>query len=71
MLQFPTDRRSPASPEDADLLVCACGSTWFELCTVDPDGTKHHGAVVLNDAGRVTGYTGTPHCLSCGRENIP
>lgn len=66
------DRRAarPTSDQLPGLLVCTCGSTWFELCTVDDEG-KVYGAVCLDEEGKVTGYSGTPHCLSCGREKLP
>jgi hypothetical protein len=66
-----SSRRPAPTGENLGYLVCECGSAWFELCTIDSDGTKHHGAVSLNDAGSVTGYSGTPHCLECGREKLP
>lgn len=71
VLQFPTDRRATAHVEQTAHLTCPCGSTWFELCSVGRDGQKIQGAVVLTATGNVSGYTGTPHCLECGRENIP
>lgn len=67
VLNFPT---SP-QPEDRTYVTCNCGSAWFELCTIDADGTKNFGAVTMDDAGRVTGYSGTPHCVECGRERLP
>lgn len=71
MVDF-TQRRTTSPREDLPgLLVCDCGSAWFELCTIDDDGTKNYGAVVLNETGSVTGYSGTPHCLECGREKLP
>lgn len=71
VLQF-QPRGSASSAEDLPgLLVCDCGSAWFELCTIDADGTKNYGAVALNEEGSVTGYSGTPHCLECGREKLP
>jgi hypothetical protein len=63
--------RGTSRTHDDEPLVCSCGSSWFELCTIDATGTKTYGAVVVNQAGSVTGYSGTPHCLSCGRENLP
>lgn len=71
VLSIDAAARRPSSADDGSLLLCDCGSSWFELCTIDPDGTKHFGAVVLNEAGSVTGYSGTPHCLQCGREKLP
>lgn len=65
------DDRRPARTHVPGLLTCDCGSTWFELCTVDDEGARNHGAVCLAEDGRVTGYSGTPHCLNCGREKLP
>lgn len=70
VLKIDAGRRTAGSSVPG-LLVCGCGSSWFELCTIDRDGSKHHGAVVLNEQGSVTGYSGTPHCLECGREKLP
>jgi hypothetical protein len=70
VLQLHPERWSAGSPDD-DLLVCECGSGWFELCTVDADGTKVHGVVALDAKGSVTAYSGTPHCCECGRERLP
>ena len=60
----------PTAAGDDDLMVCACGSTWFELYVLDGAGERVHGAVVLNRAGDVTGYNGIPHCLDCGSEQL-
>ena len=67
VLQFP-DRRTTVDPDA--LLVCECGSAWFELYTT-VDGVRENGTVILNARGNVTGYTGIPHCTECGRENLP
>lgn len=71
VVNIDTRRASGPSVELPGLLVCDCGSAWFELCTVDDDGTKNYGAVCLNEEGAVTGYAGTPHCLQCGVEKLP
>lgn len=66
-----SDWRS-TSPAGAAPLVCSdCGGSWFELYTTQADGTRAHGAVVLDRRGRITGYGGTPHCVSCGHEELP
>ena len=69
VLQFPNGGSSSAG--DDDLLVCECGSAWFELYVLDEDGEKVNGAVVLNHRGNITGYNGIPHCVECGREKLP
>lgn len=71
VLQIDRASRRSASAEDAGYVVCDCGSAWFELCSIDSAGEKVYGAVSLNETGSVTGYTGTPHCIECGREKLP
>lgn len=45
--------------------TCPCGEAWFELRNAT--GPAPHGAVSLAaDRQSINGYTGTPHCLSCG-----
>lgn len=67
VLQFPT----PQAAQVDGYVTCECGSAWFELCSIDRDGTKHAGAVSMDETGRITGYSGTPHCIDCGREKLP
>lgn len=70
VLPFPSSRRTASAAED-DLMTCPCGSSWFELYDVDLSGEKTTGAVVVNREGRITGYSGIPHCLECGQPNLP
>ncbi|MFD6097190.1 hypothetical protein ACFVWN_20415 [Nocardiopsis flavescens] len=44
--------------------TCPCGAAWFTLHR--PDGRP--GAVCLDETGRITGYTGIPHCAECGAQ---
>lgn len=63
------DRRLP--PQDGyDGLRRECGGAWFRLGAGSPEDFEH-GAVCINADGSVTGYSGTPHCASCGRECLP
>ena len=61
-------RRRTASTDD--LLICDCGSTWFELRD-RRGGEDRAGAVVINHEGRVTGYSGITHCVECGQAKLP
>ncbi|WP_152626490.1 hypothetical protein [Streptacidiphilus carbonis] len=55
------ERRRRAAERVYDGLMCPCGDAWFVLRTDDGPG-----AVVLDSEGTVTGYSGVPHCMSCG-----
>jgi hypothetical protein len=52
------DRRAAAADTGYEGIMCPCGDAWF---TLGPDG-----AVVLDVDGTVSGYVGTPRCMSCG-----
>lgn len=67
VLQFPAPRAAQAD----GYMTCDCGSAWFEIYSIDREGTKHPGAVSMDETGRITGYSGTPHCIDCGREKLP
>jgi hypothetical protein len=56
------DVEAAAAP---DYAVCPCGEAWFELRNTGDLAPQ--GAVCLSPGGSVTGYTGRPYCLSCGR----
>lgn len=56
------DRRPEVQPA-YDGTICTCGEAWFVL---HGDNTAPNGAVCLARDGTVTGYTGRPHCMSCG-----
>jgi hypothetical protein len=62
------DDRRRIPPTGGQPLRCRrCGSEWFRLegRANDPEVAKH-GAVVMTEDGRITGYSGTPVCLECG-----
>lgn len=65
--------RRPALAEGLeDLLACpTCGSVWLGLGWFDGDGEFHGGAVCVNQAGSVTGYSGVPCCVTCVQEVLP
>lgn len=63
-------RASPQAEGDAPA-VCVCGGQWFELRAPKHPRIPEHGAVVLRRDGSVSGYAGTPHCLSCGEPYYP
>ncbi len=46
---------------------CPCGSAWFELRDDQRPQGFTNGGVALNGQGGVIAYTGTPHCIECGR----
>lgn len=60
-----SERRQQAAQSDDPTAVCPCGEAWFELRSALP--AAPHGAVCMDRDGRVTGYHGMPHCVSCGR----
>jgi hypothetical protein len=69
VIQFRSGRTGVETTDG--LLTCpGCGSAWFNLGSTD-GGEFHHGAACLNPEGSVTGYSGTPHCMHCGREVLP
>ncbi|WP_435113332.1 hypothetical protein [Nocardiopsis synnemataformans] len=45
---------------------CPCGSAWFVLRRTTTEGHDVPGAVCLDQDGRISGYTGYPHCSECG-----
>lgn len=51
--------------DQPDYVTCPCGGAWFELRANHPQ-MPEHGAVVLRPDGTISGYAGTPHCVSCG-----
>jgi hypothetical protein len=51
-------RRHETAEPTYDGAVCDCGEAWFEL---------RDGAVTMTPAGSITGYTGRPHCVGCGK----
>jgi len=51
-------RREAEAAAAPDYVACPCGGAWFEL---------RGGAVCMTPAGSITGWTGKPHCRSCGR----
>ena len=53
------EREAP-QPEHA---ACGCGEAWFEL----RGGPTGNGAVCMTRDGCITGYAGTPCCVSCGK----
>lgn len=57
------DRRPEVQPA-YDGATCACGEAWFVL---HGDNTAPNGAIAMTKEGVVTGYTGRPHCMSCGQ----
>ncbi len=63
VIAFP-DRRSSGTDDGR---VCRCGSSWFDLMRVDPDGREVPGSVLLSREGRVVGYSGVPRCHDCGQ----
>lgn len=60
-----TERRQQAAQSDDPTASCPCGEAWFELRSTLP--ATPHGAVCMDRDGRITGYHGIPHCISCGR----
>lgn len=48
--------RSHSAWSGYDGAVCSCGEAWFTV-----------GPVCMTREGEVTGYTGRPHCASCGK----
>jgi hypothetical protein len=48
-------RRSSDEPS-YDGLVCECGGAWFSV-----------DAVCMTREGHITGHTGNPRCVSCGK----
>lgn len=57
------ERRDEAAQPAYDGATCTCGEAWFVL---HGDNTAPNGAVCMNSDGVITGYTGRPHCMSCG-----
>lgn len=62
---------TPGASSDGDLQVCHCGSSWFQLVDRDVDGSPMVPSVVVDQAGRITGYTGTLRCIECGQAKTP
>jgi len=46
-----------------DGFTCQCGGAWFTLQR--PDGAP--GVLCFDQTGSVTGYSGFPVCIDCGR----
>ncbi|GAA1888581.1 hypothetical protein GCM10009837_08070 [Streptomyces durmitorensis] len=57
------DRRPEAAQPVYDGATCTCGEAWFVL---DGDSSAPNGAVCMTADGVITGYTGSPRCMSCG-----
>lgn len=61
-----TQKRLEAEEATApEYATCPCGEAWFELRNTGD--LAPHGAVCMSPTGSITGYTGQPHCLSCGQ----
>lgn len=60
------NERRRAAEDQPDYVTCPCGEAWFELRGNHPQ-MPEHGAVVLRPDGTISGYAGTPHCVSCGQ----
>ena len=63
------DHRAPEF-EGEPPVICACGSWWFELRS-NHERCPEHGAISLTRDGSISGYAGTPHCISCGEPWVP
>lgn len=60
-------RRRDSEQPDPGYVTCECGEAWFELRGNHPQ-MPEHGAVTIRPDGGISGYAGTPHCVSCGKE---
>ncbi|GAB3396840.1 hypothetical protein GCM10027568_31800 [Humibacter soli] len=67
LIDFP-QRRVTGSADEG--IVCECGGQWFTLLRVK-DGRVVPGAVVLDRAGTINGYSGFFRCNDCGHEYEP
>lgn len=59
-------RRRAAEEDQPSYVTCACGEAWFELRGNHPQ-MPERGAVTIRPDGGISGYAGTPHCVSCGK----
>lgn len=58
-----SEKRREREEPPADHAACECGEAWFEL----RGGPTGNGAVCMTPDGCVTGWAGTPCCVSCGK----
>jgi hypothetical protein len=63
VLDFDASRRASTPHGNR---TCSCGGEWFELRGSANEAATPHGALVFAEDGRVSGFTGVPHCLVCG-----
>jgi hypothetical protein len=69
---LPFQPRRPGDSDGYDGLRCPdCGCAWFHVGGFTDDDCWIAGDLCFNAEGSVTGYSGTPHCVDCGREVLP